>query len=210
MKQIETEFESNANSTGLQKFRCLKHEVSPQGKNVYLHVRTHAQGHQLGKIFGYEVFIPTITKAGTIQKFPNGITRTVEEDMENYPGASMFGRTAYFCSSLASAEKRFADMMGQVIEVEESVEEEKEIVAKAPQPLKGKKPDLLVPVGEFTINDFAEHNKISYPTARNGLQFFLQDGEISLAKEQRVGNAKRATKFFKKTSWQKPLSVIYL
>jgi hypothetical protein len=200
MKQVEVEFESNANSTGLQQFRCLKHGVNPQGKNVYLYVRTHAQGHQLGKIFGYEVFIPTITRAGTVQKFPNGITRTVEEDMENYPGASMFGRTAYFCSSMASAEKRFAEMMGQVVEVEEPAEEEKETVAEAPEPPKGKKPDLLIPVGEFTINDLAEHNKISYPTARNGLQFFLQDGEVSLAKEQRVGNAKRATKFFKKTT----------
>jgi hypothetical protein len=191
MKPIEIEFESNANATGLQQFRRLKHGVNPQGKNVYLYVRTYANGKNLGKVFGYEVFAPTITKAGTVQTFPNGITRTIEEDTENYPGATLFGKTAYFCSSMESAEKRFAEMMEQPLE--DAVEEDIE-------PPKGKKPDMIIPVGEFTIEDLAQQNNVSYPTARNGLQFFLYYKEVKLAKKQRIGNAKRPTKFFTKTS----------
>ena len=198
------EFESNANATGLQQFRRLKHGVNPQGKNVYLYIRTYATGKDLGKVFGYEVFTPTITKAGTVQTFPNGTTRTIEEDTENYPGASLFGRIAYFCSSMASAEKRFAEMMGEIIE--EVAEEEEKKIVKFPEPPKaielpkGKKPTMIIPVGEFTIDDLAQQNNVSYPTARHGLQFFLHDGEVKLAKEQRVGSAKRRTKFFTKTS----------
>jgi hypothetical protein len=198
MKQIEPEFQTNANQTGVQIFRCIKTEVNPSGKNVYLYSRTKLDG----KIFGYEIFIPQITKAGTVQTFPNGVTRTIEDDTENYPGASAFGKTAHFCIDMENAEKKFTQMMGQIEVEEESVEEVVEEspieVPKAIKLPRGKKPEILIPVGEFSIDQLAQHNDVSYATARNGLQFFLQSQVVVLAKEQRMGDAKRATKFFKK------------
>lgn len=205
MKQVE--FQTNANSTGVQQFRRLKHGVNPQGKNVYLYQRTYADGEHLGQIFGFEVFVPSITKAGTVQKFPNGTTRTIDEDMENYPGASVFGRSAFFCQSLERADGRFATMMGQEIEEAEPVAaaEKYSIAVIESTPVAPKhrgrpkvdRPTLLFPVGEFSVKELAEQNKVDYPVAFLFLKEKEAAGLVEFTREERRAAKGKATKLFR-------------
>lgn len=209
MKEIEIEFQHNANKTGTQIFTRIKREVNSNGKAVYIYQRAREDD---GKIFGFEVFVPTITKAGTVQTFPNGMTQTVEEDMENYPGASVFGYKAWFCSTLENAEKRFDWIMkGKPV----AVADEKKTVAKVeihkepkvPTALsvkphrgrsKGKRPDLMVPFGEFSVKNMADANKVEPVVVANFLK--QHPGLVKFTREERRSVRGPMTKLFTKSS----------
>ena len=213
MKDIDLEFQTNANKTGIHIFTRIKREVNSNGKPVYIYQRAREDD---GKVFGFEVFIPTITKAGTVQTFPNGMTQTVEEDMENYPGASVFGHRAWFCSTLENAEKRFDWIMkGKPV-----AEEEKKTVAKAKikqDPAKVKIPDtttlssvkshrgrprverpnFTIPIGEFSVKNMAEANKVEPVVVAN---FLKQHPEmVKFTREERRSTRGPMTKLFIKT-----------
>ena len=101
MKMLEVEFQTNADKTGLQTFKQLKRDG-----RVCLYRREKPDG----SIFGYEVIVVKLTKAGTT--FPNGVV--VPEDTESYGGAHSFGRSAYFCSTLQRAEERFKEFVANI------------------------------------------------------------------------------------------------
>ena len=48
-----------------------------------------------GLVKDYEVFEIPVTKAGTIQNFPGGKTKTIMEDMESYAVTSQWGKKAW-------------------------------------------------------------------------------------------------------------------
>lgn len=168
MKMIETEFESNANTSGLHKFHQLRRGVNPKGESVYIYNRITAEGN----VFGFEVFTPMVTKAGTVQKFPNGSTRTIEDDTENYPGASSFGRTAYFCSTMDRAEFRFNELMGIENLTEVHVAVNPKPVAVTPKPVKpSNSPEPQYPGPEFTMQEISDLNGIE----KTKMYFLMRD-----------------------------------
>jgi hypothetical protein len=206
MKVIEKDFESNANQLGTQHFHQIKSGVNPKGKTVYLYQRTRSNG----RTFGFEVFIPGVTKAGTSQTFPNGTVQTFDEDTENYAGKSAFGRSAYFCVNMERAEMRFNELMGIDAAVEstppmgDGVEIE-ETTPLSPhrgrgRPRNGPRPSLLIPVGEFSVREMAESNQVEYITASNFLKELLTAASVKFIREERRSERGPMTKIFAKTS----------
>ncbi len=194
------EFETNANQTGMQQFRLHKQAVLPNGKNIYIYIRTYCEGDKLGKLFGVEVVIPNIKKAGTYP-LPGGKTITYSEDFEEYPGASLFGKKAWFYQNIEMAEKQFEILRKEVIE-DDTDEEQKpntavvDDAALAPTPTPGRRgrpkverPPLNLPDGEFSIKEVAEKNAVDYIVAA---QFVKEQESAHLV--QRTRTERRAVR----------------
>lgn len=202
MKLIESEFKTNANGLGVMNFKMIRRGVNPAGKAVYIYFRSRLDGRP----FNYEVFIPSITKAGTIQKFPNGSTRTIEDDTENYPGASSFGRTAWECYSLRHSERRYNDLMNTNVEVEsiEDEPEEKVIIESAVDSVKhrgrpkGIRPVLTIPDSNFSVNELAELNKVEYITASVFVKDAIAAKQIQFVRTERRNVKGKPTNIYNK------------
>lgn len=204
MKPLEINFKSNANQTGVQQFHQVKQGVNLDGRNVYIYQRTSADG----KVFGFEVLIPNIKKAGTYS-FPNDRTITYLEDFEEYPGASLFGRVAWFCANLKDAEKRF----DWIMENKPTTTNESDKIRQ--NPAKSEVPDsaglvkhrgrqkvehapLIIPVDEFSVKELAEMNKVEYITAANFLKEQKATGSVKFTRAERRSERGPMTKLFTK------------
>lgn len=194
MITLEKEFQSNANQCGLHTFKQIKQGKTPNGKNVYIYERRNER-----KIQFYEVVVPVIIKKGTIQRFPNGTTKTVEDDTEMYPGASSFGRNAYNCINIDRANIRFNQFTNLTQDIpDEEIELERD-TNKLPKTSKIKNESILIPDNEFSTTELAEYNKISYPLAFLFLKEQLANGTIKFVrKEQRNAKGKATSIFSKK------------
>ena len=209
MKKLKESFITNANGTGVQEFRQYKHGTNLEGKDVYIYERFHTTGDLIGKRFGIEVFIAMITKAGTYP-LPGGKTITYEEDFHQYPGASAFGRIAWFHHHMKFAEEKFDELMNKG-EVEEVIVSDNgtEIIVPLPtdsvenEPKhRGRKkqdrPELLYPVSEFSIGELAEFNKIEYPICFVALKEQETLGVVKFVREERRNARGKATRLFVK------------
>ena len=112
MKDLQKEFQSNVDQSGLQTFREVKrNEVAA----IYQRIRSDGTTHS------FEAFRIKIVKAGAA--LPGGLK--VLEDYVSYPGKTSFGKTAYSCKSLAAAEARFDEIVKKAAELDAiAVEEE--------------------------------------------------------------------------------------
>jgi hypothetical protein len=210
------EFVTNANGTGMQLFKLHKQGTMPNGKNAYIYIRTHDTGKKQGTMFGVEVIIPNIKKAGTYPLPPkdSGKTITYPEDFEEYPGASLFGKKAWFYQNIPAAERRLESLL----KAEAVVEEDESETTPDPDPAviggvalaeslapsrrgrpKVDRPPLNLPDGEFSIKEIAEQNKVEYIVAA---QFVKEQETAQMI--QRTRTERRATRgpetqLFKKT-----------
>lgn len=202
MKQIESEFKTNANGTGLQTFLMVLHGTNPEGNNVYIYQRTTEDN----KPYGFEVFIPNIKKAGTYP-LPGGKEITYPEDFEEYPGASLFGKKAWSCLTLERAKEHFERLMCKgAAEVDEE-EPEKDALSvssevifnpSSPKKQKGMKPILIYPVGEFSVKDLAETNKVDYPIAFIFVKESISTGKIKETRKERRNVKGKETQLYAK------------
>jgi hypothetical protein len=154
---------------------------------------------------GFEVFRIKIRCKG--ESLPGGDVEM--EDREVYPSANSFGKSAYFCFTLAAAEKRFGEMMGQTIAPEPLIVGAVAIAKSlAPNPSESttkhrgrpriERPRLMIPTGEFSMKDMAELNKVEYITVQS---FLKENAElVKFAREERRSARGPMTKLFTKTS----------
>jgi len=180
MKTLEDSFQTNADQTGLHLFekiktgRTLPTEKSP-AKNCYIYRRTRLTGKLKGQIFGYEVVIPHVKKAGTYKCFDAMLT--YDEDFEEYPGGKQFGFRGWYCGNLRMAEMFFAKKTTAPVEEEESPEDSPEdsiteIIPSVKVEGRGRgrprkeRHMLSFPSGEWSVNELAAHNQVSYNDAR--------------------------------------------
>ena len=191
LEQDAREFETNANQTGLQQFLMLKRGTNPEGKNVYIYQRAHAEGQNLGKIAGFEVVVPNIKKAGTYP-LPNGKSITYAEDFEEYPGASLFGKKAWFCANLQRAEERFQQLISVKVEEPEDIEPAK------PKTPKVAKAPLKLLHGEFSVTELADKNRVSYPVAFNFVKDQVAAGVIKPTRTERRAVKGKETQLYAK------------
>lgn len=98
MKKLQLEFQSNVDQCGLHTFKQIQRCA---GAAIYQRIRKD------GTVHSYEAFKIKIVKAGS--PLPNGTV--VTEDYEQYPGKSLFGKTAYSCKDLANAERRYDELL---------------------------------------------------------------------------------------------------
>jgi hypothetical protein len=153
---------------------------------VALYQRTQKNGAPQG----YEVFMVKVVEAGT--PLPGG--GVVEESYEQYPTANRFGRTAWAPGSLGHAEKIYANLVegrkpcdvGEETDGEETPETP--TVPRVPGQrgrVKGERPQLTVPVMEFTVKELAEANKVDYPVAFTFVKEAVEAKTIKFVRSER-------------------------
>lgn len=195
MKSLELEFETNANGTGLQLFQQVEKGLTPSNKSIYIYKRVYTTGDQTGNIFGYEVVMPSIKKAGTYNLPPKGSGKTItyEEDFEEYPGASLFGKVAWFFPNFELAKSRFESL--------KLVKELKPKVVKVKKIRKTINRDgWFAPEGEFSVNEIAEKNNINYTLANQFVIQELKAGRIEKTRKERRNLRGKETQLYKKCS----------
>lgn len=197
---LEKEFETNANFTGLQTFRQIKQGTrqvtsrrtkETRSQNVYIYVRI-----KTGKVFGYEVIIPHVKKAGIYALPPKGSGKTItyEEDFEEYPGASVFGSQAWFCINEANADDQFDLVINgpkeQPVKVQSAPKKEKPISHEASH--------IQIPGSEFSIGDLANQTGIGYSLVYVWAKNEIEKGTIRFVRKERRAAKGKLTSVFAK------------
>lgn len=182
MKKLKNQFTMNADKVGDNIFTQLKRE----GK-VAIYMRSWPDG----EVKSYEVFIIKTVEKGT--PLPNG--KTVEETYESYPGAASFGKSAYDCKTIESAEDRFVELMEKV----KNRDDAKEEAIKTGQPVRrGRKPSVnkkVVPVptknSKFTMKMMVSDTGEKKPNLYIIVQKWIADGLVRVAGTQRKEGQRR-------------------
>ncbi len=137
-----------------------------------------------GKVKDYEVIVIRVDPKGKVQKFPNGIVKVIEEDIEKYPSTGQWGKMAWSFCVLGGAKARFEELVAQG--VREDAEEEN------PTPEK----TIDIPLGEFSTTELAEKNGISYPKAIIFMRDCIENNTIKFVREERRNAKGKATKLY--------------
>lgn len=156
MKTLEKEFVMNADATGNHTFRQLRKD---HGVALYERIRPD-NSH-----FGYEVFVIKTVKAG--KKLPGG--KVVEEDYERYPGAHVWGKTAWSPKTLDDAETKFDELVAMV---------KSEVGQPKRRGRKSKKVSLVLPKGDFTMKMLIAETGLTQPVLYVRLQKLIKDGTV--------------------------------
>lgn len=130
-----------------------------------------------GSVKDYEVFRIKILAKGT--KIFDAIT---EDDQEKYPGTSQFGFIAWSFNQRLAAMKRYEQLS-------------KDDADKAAEALEPKK-ELLIPVKEFTVGEFAEANGMTYANAFIFVKGALEKGSVKFVREERRQAKGKASKIY--------------
>jgi hypothetical protein len=146
------------------------------------------------KVLGYEVFQIKVIPKGFTYKFPNGTTKTVEDDTEQYPSTSQFGITAWSPATLDRANVYFDKLTNTSVVDEPEIET---ISVKTPAPLVTEAD--LAP-GEFTVNMFASERNMDYVRANLIVKASIEAGKFKLLRTQRLNGAKRPSNIYIKVN----------
>lgn len=146
------------------------------------------------RTLGYEVFHIKVIPKGFTYKFPNGTVKTVEDDTEQYPSTSQFGKTAWAPATIDRATEIFNRILLSNSSVETDDEDE-DVAVKTPAQIVTTSD--LAP-GEFTVNMLADERKIDYVRANLLVKENLASGKFQLVRTQRLNGAKRPSNIYKK------------
>lgn len=143
---LQTEFVANCNAVGDNIFT----QVKRQG-NVCVYKRVRMDG----SLVSFEVFEVKTVKAGS--PLPNGTT--VAADYEQYPGSSVFGKTAWAPGTYERAMAKFNELVGNRTAKNDAAPEPSTPQEVAPATVVTT--SINIPGGEFSRKSFAEANGIS-------------------------------------------------
>ena len=171
MKKLQKEFTGNFDRVGNTKFIQLKKE-----NGVAIYERQNMDG----SFRSYEVFIVKVIEKGTA--LPGG--NSVQETYEQYPGCAAFGKTAYDCKTIASAEERFDELVKKV----KCSNDAKEESIKTGVPVKrGRKASTKMNVkmtlkkdSKFTINMLNTYTGVNTVYIRKAVNEWLESGVITI------------------------------
>lgn len=171
MKKLQKEFTGNFDRVGNTKFIQLKKE-----NGVAIYERQNMDGSTRS----YEVFIVKVIEKGTA--LPGG--NSVQETYEQYPGCAAFGKTAYDCKTIGSAEERFDELVKKV----KCSNDAKEESIKTGVPVKrGRKASTKMNVkmtlkkdSKFTINMLNTYTGVNTVYIRKAVNEWLESGVITI------------------------------
>ena len=171
MKKLQKEFTGNFDRVGNTKFIQLKKE-----NGVAIYERQNMDGSTRS----YEVFIVKVIEKGTA--LPGG--NSVQETYEQYPGCAAFGKTAYDCKTIASAEERFDELVKKV----KCSNDAKEESIKTGVPVKrGRKASTKMNVkmtlkkdSKFTISMLNTYTGVNTVYIRKAVNEWLESGVITI------------------------------
>ena len=172
MKKLQKEFTGNFDRVGNTKFVQLKKE-----NGVAIYERQNMDG----SFRSYEVFVVKVVPKGTA--LPGG--NTVQETYEQYPGCAAFGKTAYDCKTIGSAEERYDELVKKV----KTSNDAKEESIKTGVPVKrGRKANTKMDVkmtlkkdSKFTINMLTTYTGVNTIYIRKAVNEWLADGVITIS-----------------------------
>ena len=172
MKKLQKEFTGNFDRVGNTKFIQLKKE-----NGVAIYERQHMDG----SFRSYEVFIVKVIEKGTA--LPGG--NSVQETYEQYPGCAAFGKTAYDCKTIGSAEERFDELVKKV----KCSNDAKEESIKTGVPVKrGRKASTKMDVkmtlkkdSKFTISMLNTYTGVNTVYIRKAVNEWLESGAITVS-----------------------------
>lgn len=132
-----------------------------------------------GAFVGYEVFQVKVLPKGT-QIFKE----VLADDTEKYPGTSTFGiQNAWFVVNMERANMYFDQIT-------------KEVVAKSvPEEIK----PLVIPLGEFSTQEFSDANHTPYPQAFILLKEQINKGTVKFSRAERRNIRGKATNLYIKS-----------
>ena len=171
MKKLQKEFTGNFDRVGNTKFIQIKKE-----NGVAIYERQNMDGSTRS----YEVFIVKVIEKGTA--LPGG--NSVQETYEQYPGCAAFGKTAYDCKTIASAEERYDELVKKV----KCSNDAKEESIKTGVPVKrGRKASTKMNVkmtlkkdSKFTINMLNTYTGVNTVYIRKAVNEWLESGVITI------------------------------
>ena len=171
MKKLQKEFTGNFDRVGNTKFIQIKKE-----NGVAIYERQNMDGSTRS----YEVFIVKVIEKGTA--LPGG--NSVQETYEQYPGCAAFGKTAYDCKTIASAEERFDELVKKV----KCSNDAKEESIKTGVPVKrGRKAITKMDVkmtlkkdSKFTISMLNTYTGVNTVYIRKAVNEWLESGVITI------------------------------
>jgi hypothetical protein len=169
MKLLEKQFKCNTDKSGEQLFRQMRKK---DGVAMYQRVRSD------GSIKGYEVFIIKTIKAGT--PLPDG--KSVNDDYEQYPRATHWGKTAWSPGSESAAEEKFDDL---VLRMRSEVGQPKRPGRKAVATTK-----FVVPSGKFTMKMLVAQTGMTQPVLYLKIQKLITDGKVVVVDRIRSENSR--------------------
>jgi len=188
MKKLQKEFTGNFDRVGNTKFVQLKKE-----NGVAIYERQNMDG----SFRSYEVFIVKVIEKGTA--LPGG--NTVQETYEQYPGCAAFGKTAYDCKTIDTAEARFEELVQKVKNSNDAKEES----IKTGVPVKrGRKANAKMNVkmslnkgSKFTISMLSTYTGVNTVYIRKAVNEWLADGVITITGEVKseTGRGKPSTEY---------------
>lgn len=172
MKKLQKEFTGNFDRVGNTKFIQIKKE-----NGVAIYERQNMDGSTRS----YEVFIVKVIEKGTA--LPGG--NSVQETYEQYPGCAAFGKTAYDCKTIVSAEERFDELVKKV----KCSNDAKEESIKTGVPVKrGRKASVKMNVkmtlkkdSKFTINMLTTYTGVNIVYIRKAVNEWLESGAITIS-----------------------------
>ena len=172
MKTLQKEFTGNFDRVGNTKFIQLKKE-----NGVAIYERQNMDGSTRS----YEVFIVKVIEKGTA--LPGG--NSVQETYEQYPGCAAFGKTAYDCKTIGSAEERYDELVKKV----KCSNDAKEESIKTGVPVKrGRKASTKMNVkmtlkkdSKFTINMLNTYTGVNTVYIRKAVNEWLESGAITVS-----------------------------
>jgi hypothetical protein len=172
MKSLQKEFTGNFDRVGNTKFIQLKKE-----NGVAIYERQNMDG----SFRSYEVFVVKVIEKGTA--LPGG--NSVKETYEQYPGCAAFGKTAYDCKTIDSAEERFDELVKKV----KCSNDAKEESIKTGVPVKrGRKASVKMNVkmtlkkdSKFTINMLTTYTGVNIVYIRKAVNEWLESGVITIS-----------------------------
>jgi hypothetical protein len=188
MKKLQKEFTGNFDRVGNTKFIQLKKE-----NGVAMYERQNMDG----SFRSYEVFVVKVVEKGTA--LPGG--NSVQETYEQYPGCAAFGKTAYDCKTIDTAEARFEEL---VKKVKVSTDAKEESIKTGVPVKRGRKASVKMNVkmplnkgSKFTISMLSTYTGINTVYVRKAVNEWLNDGVISVngSVKNETGRGKPSTEY---------------
>jgi len=144
-----------------------------------------------GIIKDYEAIKIRIVPAGTIQKFPNGVTKTTAEDEEIYATTSLWGKIGFSFLNKTAAINKFNELNATqaVKDDEETIEVETPTHSNT---------TFIFPIGKFSTKELAEANSCEYITASMFIKQAVNGGSIKSAGSERRQAKGKMTNLFEK------------
>ena len=148
-----------------------------------------------GIIKDWEAIKIRIVPSGTIQKFPNGVTKTTTEDEEQYATTSLWGKIGFSFHGVSG--KQAAINKFNKLNAMQAVKDEEE-TNEGETPTHSTTTFIFPSQTKFSTKELAETNNCEYITASLWIKESVKSGVIKSAGQERRQAKGKLTNLFEK------------